>query len=121
MGRLERESADEQLTRFRNAEKILKDNKGASLKELAQKTIAAHGPDEKQLERVVDLYVAEQRGITPQERRIMALPVDQRASYIVAELNGKTPEQRTAILRSMATKRILTERVAEQMIQQGLK
>lgn len=121
MEKLERETADEQLTRFRNADKLLKENKGQDLKALVQKSIAAHGADRKQVEKLVDLWTAEQRGITPQERRIMALPVAQRAEYIIGELSGKTPEQRAAIIRSYATKRILTEGVAEQMLAQGFK
>lgn len=121
MDKLERETADEQLTRFRNADKLLKENKDAGLKVLVQKSIAAHGPDRKQVEKVVDLWTAEQRGITPQERRIMALPTQQRAEFIIGELTGKTPEQRAALIRTYAIKRILTEGVAEQMIAQGFK
>lgn len=121
MDRLERESTDEQLERFRNADKLIKENKGAGLKTLVQKSIAEYGPDRKQVEKVVDLWTATQRGITPQERRIMALPTQQRAAYIIGELTGKTPEQKAAIIRSYGTKRILTEAVAEQMIAQGFK
>lgn len=121
MDRLERESTDEQLERFRNADKLIKENKGAGLKTLVQKSITEYGPDRKQVEKVVDLWTATQRGITPQERRIMALPTQQRAAYIIGELTGKTPEQKAAIIRSYGTKRILTEAVAEQMIAQGFK
>lgn len=49
----------------------------------------------------------------------MALPTQQRAQFIISELEDKTAEEKAALLRQYSTKRILTEAVAEQMIQQG--
>lgn len=116
---LERESADEQLARFRNADKLIKEMRGQKLDTIVKRSMELHGPDRKQVEKVVELWMATQRGITPQERRVMALPTQQRAQFIISELEGKTAEEKAALLRQYSTKRILTEAVAEQMIQQG--
>jgi hypothetical protein len=118
MAGLERESADEQLDRFRTASKLLEDNKGKPLPDIAKELVAKHGPDKKLLERTVDLWVAEQRGINSQERRILALPVAQRATYITDVLKSLTPEAKGEALRDFASKRILTEAVAEELIRQ---
>jgi len=119
LSKYEREGVDEQLTRYRNAQKILDDNKDAKPGVLVRTAITRHGQDVKLLERVVDLYLAEQRGITSQERRIIALPVEQRAAFINEELKGKSPESKAALIQQYALKRILTERVAASMAQQA--
>lgn len=116
----EREAADAQLERYRSAQKIMDENKGARPDVLIKKLIAQHGRDEKLAERVIDLYVAEKNGVTPQERRILALPVEQRATFIAKELEGKDASAKTALIRSYAIKRILTEGVAEAMVKQGI-
>jgi hypothetical protein len=115
MAGLEREAADDQLNRYRAAQKIIDENKGAAPSVLVRKVIAAHGPDEKLAERVIDLYVANVNGITPQERRVLALPVEQRAEFIKKELEGKDGAAKAAIIKSYAAKRILTTGVAEAM------
>jgi hypothetical protein len=115
MEEYERDGADAQLARYRNARKVLDENKGAELNVLAQKLIKAHGPDEKLLRRMVDLWTAEKQGITTEERRILALPVAQRAQFLQKEFAGKSPEEKAALIRNYAIKRILTEAVAEQM------
>lgn len=111
----EREAADDQLNRYRSAQKIFDANKGAKPDVLVKKVIAEFGRDEKLAERVIDLYIADKNGITPQERRILALPVEQRASFIKKELEGKDAAAKTAIIRSYAAKRILTTGVAQAM------
>jgi hypothetical protein len=120
ISQFERESADDQLNRYRTAQKIFDENKSAKPDVLVRKVIAAHGSDEKLAERVIDLYVAHQNGITPQERRVLNLPVEQRATYIARELEGKDAASKTAYIRSLAAKRILTSGVAEAMVKQGV-
>lgn len=115
----EREAADDQLNRYRAAQKIIDENKNAKPDVLIKKVIAQHGRDEKLAERVIDLYVANQNGVTTQERRILALPVEQRATFIAGELAGKDPSAKAALIKSYAAKRILTEGVAEAMVRQG--
>lgn len=107
----EREAADVQLERFRSAQKIVDEHKGASLEALVKNA----GKDPKLIERVIDVYFANQRGITSNERRVLNLPVDQRAAYIAAELKDKTPEEKAAIIRNYSLKRILTAKVAAQL------
>lgn len=111
---LERESADEQVERFRSARQIMQQHGKKPLTEIIQ-AARATSDDPKLIERVVDLFVAEQRGITPQERRVLALPVQQRAQFLQQELEGTTPEQKSELIRNYATKRILTEAVAAEL------
>jgi hypothetical protein len=120
MQEYEREAADEQLDRYRNAKQMLDDNKGVPLPDVVKKTVDKFGPDKKLVDRVADLWLAEERGITGQERRILALPTQQRAQFILGELKGKSTEEQAALLRKYTLKRILTTGVAEQMtIQQA--
>lgn len=113
---LERDSADDQLARFRNANKLIEENKGADIRSLANTMIQQYGADRKLLERVIDLKVAEKLGINPQERRVLALPVEQRAQFILGEISNVTPEKKQQLLRDYAKKRILSESVAEELI-----
>lgn len=121
MSRLERGSADSQLERYRAANALLEANKGKDIQSIAKDLVSKHGPDEKLLERVVDLWVADKRGINTQERRVLALPVEQRAQYIVDELSAASPEKKAQLLQDYASKRILTESVAEKMIERGFR
>lgn len=121
IGRFERESADEQLQRYRAANELMEANKGKDLQTIANAMVNKYGPDRKLLERVVDVWVANQRGIDSQERRVLALPVEQRAQYIIGELSATTPEEKGQLLQKYASKRILTEAVAEKMIEQGFR
>lgn len=115
MKALERESADEQITRFRTADKLVSSNKDKPIDAIVKQLITEHGPDQRLLERVVDLWVAEKRGITGQERRVLALPIQQRAAYIIDEIGRTPPELKQETLRNLALKRILTESVAQEM------
>lgn len=112
MSKYERESADEQINRFRKAREIIDANKGKPLSDLGQAT----GGDPKLVSTVVDLWMAEQRGITPQERRIIALPAQDRARYIADELQGKSEAEKGVILGNLSRKRILTAAVAQELV-----
>lgn len=112
MSKYERESADEQINRFRKAREIIDANKGKPLSDLGQAT----GGDPKLVSTVVDLWMAEQRGITPQERRIIALPAQERARYIADELQGKSEAEKGVILGNLSRKRILTAAVAQELV-----
>jgi Large polyvalent protein associated domain 38 len=112
---LEREAADVQIERYRNARAILDANKGKPINGAIKQAVEKFGPDERMLNRIVDLYIAEQRGINSEERRILALPTQQRAQFIADELRGATPEQKAQIIRKYAEKRILTEQVGAEL------
>jgi hypothetical protein len=112
---LEREAADEQVQRYRNAKAILDTNKNKPIQESIKQAVEKYGPDQKLLTRMVDLYLADQRGITNEERRILALPVEQRAQFIAQELKGATPEQKAQLILDYAQKRILTEQVGAEL------
>lgn len=108
---LEREAADEQLARHRQAVKLMDDNKGKSLESIVQ----AAPKDEKLLRHLVDLWVAKENGITSQELPILALPVNQRAIYVLSQINGLDPAAKNQKIMDLARKRILTEGVIQAM------
>lgn len=108
---LQRESADESLRRHRAAVKLMDENAGKSLAEIAQKA----PQDEKLIRHIIDLYIAKQNGITPQERQVLALPARQRASYVARRLKGLNPAQQQQVILDLARKRILTETVMSQL------
>lgn len=112
---LEREATDDYLNRHRTAQKLLDDNKGAQLDKLADEAIKRHGPDERLLKHLIDLWIAKQNGITSQERQLIALPVRQRAQYIAKQLASATPDDKTAIIQNYTAKRILTDAVAAEL------
>lgn len=120
VSKFEREAADDQLNRYRTAQKIFDSTPNATPQALVKKVVA-EGGDEKIAERVIDLYVANRAGVTSQERRILNLPVEQRASYLAKELEGKDGPAKSALLKSWAQKRILTTGVAEALVKQGSK
>jgi hypothetical protein len=113
--KFEREAADVQLQRFRSAQGIIDENKNATPAELVKAAVGRFGPDKQIIDRVVDLYLANQRNITAQERRILNLPIEERAKFINDELKDKTPEQKAALIRNYSIKRIMTGRVAAEM------
>lgn len=115
---LQRESADTYLDRHRGAEKILKDNKSAPLKDILVSAARSPGADVRLLQHTVDLYVAEKAGITGPERQLLALPITQRAQFIARRLEGASAETRKEIILNFARKRILTEGVAEELARQ---
>lgn len=107
MKALDRQAADEQLARHREAVKLIDDNKGKDLR-----TIIQGAPkDEKLIRQVADLWIAQQNGITSSEKQLLSLPTKQRASYIANQLHGKTPQEQQKIIQDLARKRILTEAV----------
>lgn len=108
---LERAAADDYLARHRQAVKLIDDNKGKTLKEIAAQ---AKG-DPRLLQHLADLWIAKQNGITSQERQILALPARQRADYVTAKLKDMTAEQKKIAIRDLARKRILTEAVLQEM------
>lgn len=107
---LERDAADEQLARHRAATKLLDDNKGKPLDEIANKV-----DDPKVLKHMVDLWVSKENGATMQDRQLLALPAKQRAQYILHKLEGLTPEKKDAMIQDFARKRVLTEAVVQEM------
>lgn len=118
MAAMERDAADEQLTRHRTALKLLEENKGKDIKEIARASVNQFGQQPKLIRHLVDLWVAEKRGITGEEKQLLSLPAQQRAAYILARIKGVTPEVKHQILEGFASKRILTESVAAEMKQQ---
>ena len=94
----------------------MQSNKGKGIREIAKDLVQKHGPDEKLMERVVDVWIADQSGINSQDRRILNLPVQQRAQFIANEFKSAAPELRADLIRGYAKKRILTESVAEELI-----
>lgn len=110
---LERQAADEQLTRHRGVVELINKNKGKSLWKIAKDA----PKDELFRRHLTDVYLSERNGVTPQERPLLALPVKQRAAYVATQLNGKTPEQKRELIRDLAKKRILTEAVAGEVAQ----
>jgi hypothetical protein len=108
---LEREAADETLTRFRAAEKLIADNKGKTLAE-----ILSNAPvDEKLMRKVSDLYIADQNGITGSERRVLSLPVRQRAAWVADQLSRYEGTAKQEKFMELARKRILTEAVYQEL------
>lgn len=114
MKTMEREAADVQLTRFRKADEFLKANKGQSVDAMNAKLQALRA-DPRLVARIIDLMTAEKRGIDQQDRRILNLPVQQRAQFILDELGKSTPEKKAELIREYGQKRILTRDVAEEM------
>jgi hypothetical protein len=104
------------LDRFRKVDALLDANKGKDIRTIVQQAVAQNGPDVRLVQRLVDRYVADRNGITGNERRILNLPVVQRAQYITDEMRTMTPEKKQQTLRNYARKRILTEAVAEEML-----
>jgi hypothetical protein len=115
MASLDREAADEQLARHRAVVKIMDENKGKSLEEMGGKMAVQYGDQPKMINHLVDLWVAEQRGVNGEERQLLALPSKQRAAYIAARLKGASPEKKEQLLQDFADKRILTVLVAEEL------
>lgn len=116
MQALERDAADAYLARHRKATKLLEDNKGKPLSEI----VPLAGKDPRLIQNLADLWVAQQNGITPNERKIISLPAPQRAQWVISHLKDMTPEQKTAAIKNLARKRILTESVVQE-IGEGLK
>lgn len=114
MRTLEREAADVQLTRFRKADDFLKANKGQPIDAMNEK-LGALRSDPKLIERIIDLMTAEKRGIDQKDRRIINLPVQQRAQFILEELGKATPEKKAELIRDYGQKRILTRDVAQEI------
>jgi len=104
---LEREAADQQLKRHREATKLIDDNRGLDLGAIVQKA----PKDEKLSRHLADLWVAKQNGITFQERQLLSLPTKQRAAWVAHQLDGLTPEKKQQMILDLARKRILTEGV----------
>lgn len=111
MQSLERDAADAYLVRHRKATKLLEDNKGKPLSEI----VPLAGKDPRLIQNLADLWVAQQNGITPNERKIISLPAPQRAQWVVSHLKGMTPEQKAAEIKNLARKRILTESVVQEI------
>jgi len=108
---LEREAADEQLNRHREATKLIDDNPGKTLSQIVEQS----NRDPRLIKHLADLWVAKQNGITSQERQLLSLPARQRAAYVENQLHGLTPDAKTKVLQELARKRILTEAVMQEM------
>lgn len=113
MQEMERESADAYLTRYREATKLLNDNDGKPLADFA-----GQASDLKTFRMLVDLYVSRANGATSQDRQVLSLPAEQRAKYVMHQLDGLNPEQKMQAMLDLARKRILTEAVFQEMARQ---
>jgi hypothetical protein len=113
---LERMATDEYLARHRLAVDALKQNKGKPITDIARQVFDKN-PDPKLIRHLVDLWVGEQRGVTSDDRRLIALPAPQRAAYIANKLKSLPQDQRVNLIQDYANKRILTEQVIEEMNQ----
>lgn len=113
MQEMERESADAYLTRYREATKLLNDNEGKPLADFA-----GQASDLKTFRMLVDLYVSRANGATSQDRQVLSLPAEQRAKYVMHQLDGLNPEQKMQAMLDLARKRILTEAVFQEMARQ---
>ncbi len=108
---LERDAADEQLTRHRKAVELMDADKNAPLDKILQNS----PKDEKLMRHIVDLYVAKENGITASERQLLALPAKQRAAYIGHQIQGLTADKQNEAILEYARKRILTEAVFQEL------
>lgn len=99
----EREAAGVQLQRDREARDLVDKNKGKFPGDYLPADV-----DPKMAKRVVDLWIQDQMGVTSQDRRVMALPPEQRAKYILEFIKPLTPEQKSKAIEDFARKRILT-------------
>ena len=113
-----REAADRQLATSRAADEIIKT--APSLEEAVKQVVEKHGRDEKLARRVVDLWLAKESGITPQEKQILMLPVEERAKWLAYEFKGASKEKKAELIREYSRKRILTKAVAEEMVDLGV-
>lgn len=108
---LKREAADEFLARERTAKAALGEDKSL---EDAMKLVAP-SEDEKLIRRTIELWLARQNGITPDERRILSLPVQQRAEFVAKHIAALTPDEKATLLENYVRKRILTADVMDQL------
>lgn len=115
MRQLDREAADDYLNRHRQATHILDENKSGDI----YVALGKAATDPKLLKHTLDLWVAKQNGITPQERQLLALPAKQRASYVMDLLKPMPPEQKEQAIIDLAKKRILTESVLSEIGSMG--
>lgn len=112
---LERNAADEQVRRYRTAQTFVREHRAMAFEDKLQLAARTFQGDLKQLERIIDVLIAEHNGVTSQERQVLALPVAQRAQYIASQLQGLNGDKKSEVLRNYATKRILTESVAVEL------
>lgn len=108
---LKREAADEFLKRDRTAKAALSDGKPL---EDALNLVKDTG-DIKLLRRTIDLWLAQQNGITFDERRILSLPVEQRAQFVANQLLKLDADAKAKLLEDYVRKRILTADVLDQL------
>jgi hypothetical protein len=111
LNNLERAAADDYLARHRQAVKLIEDNKGKPLREIAAQ---ANG-DPKLIRHLADLWVAKENGATIQDRQLLALPAKQRADYVMSKLKDLSADDKKKAVREFARKRILTEAVLQEM------
>lgn len=112
---LKRQAADERIARQRAVDKILKDNPKIESKDLYEKVPQQYKQDERFVRQLVDTWVAQKNGITVQERMLLSLPTKERAEWVAKQLNGKSPQEKSALIIEYAKKRILTEAVYAQL------
>lgn len=115
MEALERNAADDQVRRYRNANTFVRENKSLDFDDKIEKAAKTYSGDQRQLERIIDLLIAERNGITSQERQVLALPVAQRAQFIFNQMEGLNADKKEELFRNYAIKRILTEGVASEL------
>ena len=115
MEALERNAADDQVRRYRNANTFVRENKSMDFDDKIEKAAKTYSGDQRQLERIIDLLIAERNGITSQERQVLALPVAQRAQFIFNQMEGLSADKKEELFRNYAIKRILTEGVASEL------
>jgi hypothetical protein len=116
---LKSESVDNYLIRHRKAQKYIEDNKGVDLDVVMGKAYEAGDlQDVKLANHLVDLYVAKQNGVNAVERRLIALPAEQRAKYVLQALSEKTGDAKAKLWEDWVRKRVLTEATLMEMMKQ---
>lgn len=86
------------------------DEKEAYLKEIAKS-------DPKVAKKVITLLKEEAKGLSTVEKKLADAPIATRARYIVSELNAlSTPEEKKALLKKYAQKKIVTEDTLREIV-----
>jgi hypothetical protein len=110
MEEMDREAADQQLNRQREAKAMIDANPGKNPGQFLPQQV-----DPKLAKEVLDEWIARQNGETADDRRLRALPTPQRAKYILQMLEPLNSEQKAQAMETLSKKRILTSRVYVEM------
>lgn len=113
--KLLREASDESVVRFNTAMEIVK-NAGTNSIATIARNAALQYRDEKLVRKIVDVWQIKQSGATFEETKIAGLPVAQRAEYVLDKISKAQPEAKQQLLIDLSRKRILTEEVAQEIV-----